>query len=398
MAQEYAQQQGLPLGGNKSHGHGHGHGQVQGQGQGQSQNPLTGLATGLGFSSSGFNPSAAGTAAATAASFGGLSAIAGGLLGGDANNAGATGGQGAGSGFPGSSARGQTHLQSPPQPTLQRSHSFSGTGNFTGFGQQGGGFNTAAGFSSQPGTPSGFPGQAAPGFHSQPNYSGQHNFFQQGYGTGFSGAMTTQGQPPAYGTQSWQPWGQQTQPAGTAYTGGYSQMATAQGYPSGSQSARGSGDFWQTAGIAAGAGLAGAGLATAYNQNYGGNSGYSGGYGMVPPGFHQAPSAQYGGPMTLPNLNGKGGGGGGKNKGGGGKSKNKGGGGGVVTEQPQGVAPVAGWLHVPPSYELPEGIPKGLEVRHVGNVKATSLLRSVGRNSYCSRFDVVTDVSCVLDG
>lgn len=384
MAQEYAQQQGLPLGGNKTHGHGHSLAQGQGHGQGQGQNPLASLATGLGFGNSGFNPNAAGTAAATAAGFGGLTALAGGLLSNDANNAGTTNGQGTSGGFPGAGFRGQTHVQSPHQPTLQRSHSFSGTGNFAGFGQQSGGFNTAAGFSSQPGTPSGFTGQTAPGFHTQSNYAGQQGFFPQSYGTtGFSGAMTTQGQPSGYGAQAqtWQPWGQQTQPTGTGYTGGYSQMATAQGYPSGSQSARGSGDFWQTAGIAGAAGLAGAGLATAYNQGYGGNSGYGansgygGGYGMVPPGFHQAPAGQYGGPMTLPSLGKGGGGGGGKNKGNSGKNKNKGGV-PVVTEQPQGVAPVAGWLHVPPSYELPEGIPKGLEVRQAA-IRGQTFRRSI---------------------
>lgn len=110
----------------------------------------------------------------------------------------------------------------------------------------------------------------------------------------------------------------------------------------------------------AGAGLAGAGLgaglAATYNQGFGG-----GGYGyrpMMQPGYGNS-AAAYGGPMTLPSLS-KGGKGGGK--GGGGGKGNKGGKTPVTEQPPAGFVPVGGWLALPPGYELPEGIPKGLEV------------------------------------
>lgn len=256
------------------------------------------------------------------------------------------------------------------------------------FGQQGfapvtpQGFapNNSAGFGTPgtfgPPTPLGTPGfgQGGPaGFNNQaypPAYS-----IMDPPQFGFSGAMTTQGQP--FGVQ--QGWGQQPQQQIPGFNNaGYANQSFSQpGFVSGSsgydQSAQrgggGGGGGWGTAGLAAGglaaAGL-GAGLASTYNSAFGNGSGGSGSYGFptgVQQGYHN-PAAAYGGPPLPPNPGKQG-----KKKD---KNKNKA---AVVTEQPPAEpATVNGWLHVPAGYELPEGIPKGLEVGNVGGGWGTGLV------------------------
>lgn len=260
---------------------------------------------------------------------------------------------------------------------LNRNNSFGGNNNgFSqqqqqGFGQQGFAPSTPQGFGPNnnfatpgtfgPPTPQGTPGfgQGAPaGFNNQaypPAYS-----VMDPPQYGFSGAMTTQGQP--YGVQ--QGWGQQQQ---QPFASGYGQQSHQRGASGGGWGAAAAG------GLAA-AGL-GAGLASTYNSAFGGGNGGGGGYGY-PTGMQQGyhPAAAYGGPALPPNPGKQG-----KKKN---KDKNKS---AVVTEQPQAVPmAVNGWLHMPPGYELPDGIPKGLEVGSDGVGVFIFVLTLIV--SACSRF------------
>lgn len=340
VAQQYAQQQGLPIPGLS--------GNPNGQNQGGLAGSLQGLAGALGggnnANNNGFN-----TTGATAAGFGGLAALSGPYTGSFGNN---------------------------------RSDSFTGSPGFAqdrgGFGQRQGSFGRQGSFSQQQ---QGFGQQQGYGFDPQQGYGYDQlgGYGQQGgYGDpmqGFSGAMTTQGQQ-GYSPQLASPWSvhqnqwaqnQQQLPV-PGFTNGFASEIVPQpgfGQSFGQTTPRGQGgSFWPSAGMA-GAGLAGAGLASGYNQGYGGAA--LGGYGQPGYGYGGQASA-YGGPPILSSMPGKGGSGkGGGGKGGGGKGGGgKGGGGGKppggVTEQPVGPMPMAGWLHVPPGFDLPEGIPKGLEV------------------------------------
>ena len=279
---------------------------------------------------------------------------------------------------PGAGESSELRNEAPQRPIPQRSHSFSGTSNFVAFGQHhSGGFYPAAGFASQPGTPH-FPGQVAPGFHSHINNWGQpQGFFPPGFGQDFSGGIATQGHPTfTPQSQAWQPWGHHTQPLGLGFSNGFENpIVSNPGFmvgSSGLESARDTGDFWSAIGLAAGGGLAGTGLASAYNQGYVGSGGY--GYDMMQPG-PENPSAQNGELKTegwgLP-IPGKGGGDDGMENGSGGDKEKREGKKeeetkeASTTEQPpQGAGPDGKWLNLPTSYEVPDCTPKGLEVREV---------------------------------
>lgn len=199
----------------------------------------------------------------------------------------------------------------------------------------------------------------------QPNVPWQqYPGFYQPFGQGYGGGMATPIQfSPAFSphTQSWQPWWQQTHPAGILFfTNSFgTPTATFPGYVSGisgSQSARGAGDFWPTGG----AGPAGAGQATVFNQ----------GCSKMPQ--QGTPSEQNGEPVGASSTEGKGEGGGkedgssaGKDEEGGESGKGE----GAVTEQPKAVVATAtGWFDAPSALELPDGIPKGLEVGSTSDI------------------------------
>ncbi|CAN0403897.1 unnamed protein product, partial [Hapterophycus canaliculatus] len=212
---------------------------------------------------------------------------------------------------------------------------------------QGFGPNTPGGFGTPgtygPPTPLGTPGYGQ-GFNGD-QYPPAYSVMDPPTPFGFSGAMTTQ-----------QGWGQQPQPAYNS-NGFANQMNTQAGFVGGSssfgrQADRGSGsDFWNSAGIA-GAGLAGAGLGAGLASTYNSAFGSGGAYGVPTDGFPN-PAAAYGGP-SMPPAPGKVP----KKKGGGNKNKNK----DPVTEQPVPGPVPEGWLAMPAGFELPDGIPKGLEV------------------------------------
>ncbi|CAM9768114.1 unnamed protein product [Pylaiella littoralis] len=417
VAQQYAQQQGIPLPSLS------GNGQTMndtmpgpfGQPQQSSGGGLAGLfeRASSAFNGSsgndGFNTAAA--TAATAAGFGGMSQFAGG--GGGSNHEGmGVGGQrqsrfGRSRSFGGSNTNGFGQQQQQQQRQQRgRSHSGYGPQGFAsttpqGFGPntpQGFGPNTPQGFGPNtpqgfgPNTPQGF-GPNTPGMFDTPGtYGPPTPLGTPGYGQatplgfdnqpyppaytvmdppqfGFSGAMTTQGQP--FGAQ--QAWSQQPQQsfnnAGFANQVGPQPgfMGASPGFGTNSAAAqRGArgGNGWNSAGMTGAAGLAaaslGAGLASTYNRAFGDGVGSrSGGGGGaydfaagMPQGFPNQ-AAAYGGP-GMPPAGGKTKG----KKGGGNKNKPA-----VVVEQPPLVPEqIGGWLHVPAGYELPEGIPKGLEI------------------------------------
>ncbi len=314
-----------------------------------------GSADGFGGNNRGFGSGngfgAAAATAATAAGFGGAAhAAAAGQRGGDQQRQGRFGRSSSFS----ESQRGGSF---PPHQQQQQQAAGFGQPGFAPTTPQGFGPTAPMGFGtpgtfgpptpqltpsfSQPGAPAGFNNQAYP-----PAYSVMDPPF------GFSGAMTTQGQPNWGGSQLGGWGGAQQQPQYDS-RGFAKEMAPGFG-------ASGGGGWGSAAGMAAGglaaAGL-GAGLASTYNQAFGSGSGGSGGPYGFPTGGYTNPGMAYGGPPGPPK---------------GGKGKKKGGGKGkqdksaVVTEAPPtGPTPLEGWLHVPQGYELPDGIPKGLEVGEV---------------------------------
>ena len=352
-------------------------------------------------------PGAFGKTQSSEGGFGGLLRTASTVLGGGGNNngftdnsfgAGLAGTAATAAGFAGMQHFAQDRGEPQQQQRYGRSNSFGGDGgqqrggfgrsnsfsggnnsrnnnNFQqqggGFGQQGFGPTTPQGFGPNnnfatpatfgpptpqsgfgPGAPAGFNNQAYP-----PAYS-----VMDPPQFGFSGAMTTNGQP--YGVQQagWGQQQQQQQQIPPFNNGGFvSQpgfVGGSSGYGQTHQRGNSGGGGW---GTAAAGGLAAAGLGAAlgstYNSAFGSGNGGSAGYGFptgMQQGYHN-PAAAYGGPPLPPNPGKQG-----KKKN---KNKDKS---AVVTDQPPAApAAVGGWLHVPAGYELPEGIPKGLEVRTV---------------------------------